>query len=409
MLASNTSKKISSNRDYVHLVFNPFFSYVILMLFGIASTTYIFGNAAVMWALNFAGLCVLFYKSFFHPRLNVFVLSFFYLFLAVITIWVNADTAEYSFKGVGININTVAVPLFWLLLSYESRIKRWNEDFLELWLKFISFLGLATLLYALFSNAHDIVRILRGSSAYIIKNYAFFYNKNAYGIFIALSFIADLYLYLKTNSKKHIVLLIIKFIGVLFSFCRAALMLIVLVFGINSMLNAKKRHLMLFSMLFVLIVLAVAFASFNTDVLNFIATKVLRLDLGSAGRISIFTNALIRFGESVTYYIFGVGYFTIVSLNMDIDNAYLYLLFSGGILKILVYLCAYFFSLKHILRLRKKNILVGNLCLSIAIAYLPFAFVESVVFFELGLANFLFCVWLFIIPLSYCYNYCEHG
>lgn len=372
------------------------------MLLALAAKVYVYNDIALVWALNFIFLCVCFRQAFLKPNKTIFIMSCLYILCAICTMALNTDSIDGDIKGLGTNINTLAIPIFWFICSWQGHLKGWNEKNIEKWCWFISSIGLLSVLYAWFVNISDVKMILNGVSVYTIKAYGFFPQKNIYGAFVALTIVADLFLYQKTGNWKNLFILGLKSIAVILSFSRAALLLLFLFYISDTLLNLINKKTLKWNLLLCLgglftLCLFLTYPSIS----NFIMRAIFRIEVGDAGRISILENSLSKFGSSLWHILFGVGYFNITALDMDLDNTYFYLLFSGGIIKVGFFLIGYVFSLKKIWILRSENILLGNACLSLSVAYLSFAFFESVALFELGLLNFLFGMWLYIIPYGY--------
>lgn len=384
---------------------NSFRSYFLLMLIALAIKTYFLNFIAVVWIINFLGLYICFGNSFIHPSKKIISMGLFYICCGIATVAVNADSIDWGLKAVGININILVVPLFWLICAQENTIKRWNTQNLQKFLLFISSLGLISILYAWFVDTSTLLAIMHGASAYSVKSYGFFPHKNIYGAFVALTTVADLLLYGKTGHWKYLILIGIKMLAVIFSFSRAALLFLILTYIVFALLGLRNKNTLKLCVIFgcIGIMLGILMLGYEPSI-QFTRNQVLRMEIGDTGRLNAIESSLGKFGSSPWHILFGVGYFNLDFLNIDIDNTYLYLLFSGGIVKIIIYLIAYLIVLHQIWWLRRQNIVLGNMCLAVSIGYLAFSFFESVALFELGLLNFMFGLWIYLIPFGYNVN-----
>lgn len=381
---------------------NSVSNYLILMLLAIAVRTYFFETIAIVWIINFLGVCWFFRTTFLHPNKKILWACIVYVLCAVGTIAFNTESLGWGLKAVGTNLNTLAVVLFWLICgSRENEIWSTERNLNNLF-HFLSLLGFISVLYAWLVDFSSVFSIIRGASAYSIKSYGFFYGKNIYGAFVALTIGADLWLYQQNHSWKHLFIMLIKIIAIVLSFSRAALLLAGGICSLSCLLGIRRKNTLKLSILLAILGALGGWFILSSEMsVHFFIDKIFRIEVGDAGRAALRETALAQFGSSSWHFLFGVGYFNMDFLDMDIDNTYLYLLFSGGLLKLIIYFLAYVLSLHKILWLRKRNLVLGNICLAISISYLAFAYFESVSLFELGLLNFIFGVWLYLIPFGY--------
>lgn len=379
--------------------------YTVISLIGIALTTALKLNSAVFWLFNFFGLFIAFGKYMFSFHRTVLLCVVLYLLCCVLTLVVNMPYISASIKAIGTNVNIIAAPaLFFVICSLSSKKCIDNHELLKT-LSGASFLGLLTLIYAIAFGYSDLVRVTNGMNVYAADAEGFFYNKNAYGGFVALTFCADLYLFYVSQGKekrKMAVLLIIKLAAVTFSFSRAALLQAGLTTIVFVWLNRKHKGYEILLAAFAAMLMILVYLG-NDGIRTFINNNILRIHIGEAGRSAIRARTWNAVQEVpfVRFLLFGVGYFGIVGLGLDLDNTYLYLLYSGGLLKIMFFAGLAIFSILKITALRKKNRLLGNLCLAVAVSYYPYAFFESVTYLELGILNFMLTLFMFIIPAGY--------
>lgn len=381
---------------------SPFAIYLATMLSAIFIRTYFFETISVVWIINFIGLGWFFRNNLLHPTKNILWICTLYIFSAIGTLAVNTELLEWGPKAVGTNLNTLAVCMFWVICNSQIKMQFWTISTIEAFCKFLSVLGLITILYAWVADSASVLSIMRGASAYSIKTYGFFYSKNIYGAFVALTIIADLLLYQEKGRFKYLFFSGVKIVAVVLSFSRAALLLGISIYAFTALLSLRQKNILKLVIIFAFLGLCVGlFILSHESAMQFMINQVFRVEVGDAGRTFLRQMALDKFGSSLWHILFGVGYFGIDFLDIDIDNTYFYLLFSGGILKVFIYVVAYIISIKRILQLRRHNMILGNLCLSVSVSYLLFAYFESVALFELGLLNFLFGIWMYIIPFGW--------
>ena len=378
--------------------------YIAIMVLGIALTSATESTTTMFWSINDIGLVLCLGPYACKGSVKALTFCFIYIALWIIGLFINENLITNNIKAVGININIIVFSIYILTLSFLFREKIFDEKSVLRILKCISYWGTITFVCAWILGFQDIMQIMFGSmGVYKAHIYGFFNGKNSYGIFLSLSFCADLYLY-KINNKSWTtkLTLILKFFAIVFSFSRAALLQVVIVIFFFLWFERKrsiKEWSILSCICFVVLFYILQNGNFSEVVLN----DVFRLDVGDAGRTAARDFALSKI-NGIFEYIFGVGYVGVVYYDIDIDNAWLSIFFTGGLIKLVIYLglILYFFIVTH--RLTKMNKTLGNICLSVGISYLVYGFFESIVLFQSGLINFIFIIFMYFIPCGYC-NY----
>lgn len=374
--------------------------YLLLQVFAIIVRTYITHTSTIVWAINVVGLFLLFGKYLLRVPYNVFFISVIYVLCGVLTIVFNVTYLGDNLKGIGTNINLVVFPIYLVLLYYVMTNKTFDEDNARDVFRLLSMLGIVAIIFAWINGYRDIVRVFQGRLSPYRADTAicgFFYSKNIYGAFVSISIAADLYLYYYEYNKKSLLIMLFKALAVVFSFSRAALLqagVMLFLFFWNSRKRAFREWLILVLIAVVGIILVLKIPQIQKFVLN----SVIRPQVGDAGRFAQRRNALIAVSSNVLSFIFGVGYAGIASLHIDIDNTYLYLFFSGGIMKVLFYLWVMFMSYQGIKRLSRTNPIAANICRAVGLSYIVFAFFESVAIFELGILNYLYSLFILFVP-----------
>lgn len=152
---------------------------------------------------------------------------------------------------------------------------------------------------------------------------------------------------------------------------------------------------------------------YNYTAIGALADKFLfRLDVGTAGRIErwfglldiIFENPFLLLGVSSS------GFKEIVnSIGVtQIDNAYIEILLSYGIIGLLLYL---FIILKNV---HKTNMLINNKKLlkiiqSFTVSLLIYGLFESVILFEPGIIQWTISILLFAFPRAFYINCAQYS
>ena len=377
--------------------------YFVIMLVGVCLRTYVTHSVTIVWIVNIIGLAFLFFPYLSINRVSNSVCAFFYVAFGILTIVINLEYISGSLKSIGTNINIIVFPIMLVISdSYANNIGCLNDKVIKLF-KFLSILGSISVIFTWVTSFNDIMQVFHGTSAYKVEVAGFYYSKNIYGAFVSLTLASDLYLLAIDKDVKRLLILILKFVAVVLSFSRAALLqagVMLFIFFCTKKKKQIKDYVVQFIVIITVIILIVIIVT-NDDLVNFIKNGVFRFSSGDAGREMLRNQAIERVGSGTISAVFGVGFAGIEALDIDIDNTYLYLWFTGGIVKLIFFSWALVLGLRKVIRLKHKNENLYRICFSVGISYLFFAFFESVAVLELGILNFLFTIYMFMIPFSY--------
>ena len=375
--------------------------YFLVMLLTIGTYTFFIPSMAVVWGVNFIGLVLIFGHRLKELGVGWFRFAALYLFFSIWTLLINIDRFNGSVKSIGTNINMLVTPIYIILLFDYSDKKPFSDDEISNLFDFISMLGIFAVACAWITGYSDIIQVLSGRmNAYRAEASGLFYGKNIYGAFVTLSASVDLYQYDQTGKGKYLGLFALKFVAVQVSFSRAALLQAALFSFLFLWMN-RKRATLEWLLIFAGCVLLALVILINQQVLNKLIGTFIRFEAGDAGRAAERSRTLSIIGNSFWEVIFGVGFSGLDSLSLDIDNTYFYIYFTGGLIKCIFFICL-FIHLFHLLKqIRLYNESLAFFSLAIALSYLVYAFFESISVFELGLLNYMFTFFMFLIPSGY--------
>ena len=237
----------------------------------------------------------------------------------------------------------------------------------------------------------EIIPKLNRLSAYSLATHSFFDNKNTFGTFLGITVVCGFYLFSIDRKKIYLVSSLFQLAMCIFSFCRSAL-LFLLVYFILQYKNFKK---IAFIILLASIICLILHSS--TNISQFIIEKVLRLEYTDTGRRVIWHNVWISSNFHGFDYLIGIGPSEMEWSSVSyVHNIYLESLVTGGFAKIFYYAFLLSYSLYNITKIQDMNLRV--FCSGVMGGYLVYGMVESVLLFELGLIPFLFAFITFFIP-----------
>lgn len=375
--------------------------YIFVMLLAVAISTFLNVGSYIFWIINAVAYFWLFSKYYIVQRVQMWWCFFTYLAFGILTILLNTIYVTSDLKSIGMQVNLVFTPLFLMLFDKVNHEKPFVQMDVKKLFHFLSVLGTFSAVIAVVTGLSDLVAVFSGRlGAYSANAAGFFYSKNIYGAFVGLTLCADVYLYQESKSIKRAIICAFKYFCVIISFSRAALLQVsvaIFLFFWFSRKRSKREWVIL--ILAVLVTVVVIYRS--PDLQRILFDQVLRLDTGDAGRARLRQNALEVVDLGTFKSFLGIGYAGINFFNVDIDNTYYYTFFAGGIVKIVFFLCVSIISLISILKLRKNDRSISDICLAVWCSYFIFAYYESVAILEIGLLNFCYMIYMFLIPMGY--------
>lgn len=375
--------------------------YIFVMLLAVAISTFLNVGSYIFWIINAVAYFWLFSKYYIVQRVQMWWCFFTYLAFGILTILLNTIYVTSDLKSIGMQVNLVFTPLFLMLFDKVNHEKPFVQMDVKKLFHFLSVLGTFSAVIAVVTGLSDLVAVFSGRlGAYSANAAGFFYSKNIYGAFVGLTLCADVYLYQESKSIKRAIICAFKYFCVIISFSRAALLQVsvaIFLFFWFSRKRSKREWVIL--ILAVLVTVVVIYRS--PDLQRILFDQVLRLDTGDAGRARLRQNALEVVDLGTFKSFLGIGYAGINFFNVDIDNTYYYTFFAGGIVKIVFFLCVSIISFISILKLRKNDRSISDICLAVWCSYFIFAYYESVAILEIGLLNFCYMIYMFLIPMGY--------
>lgn len=372
--------------------------YLIAMWLGVLSVEPLHASSTLFWTVNLVCFILLILRQIMYLKLQFFALIL--GCAGVISFFLSIEYLSIDVKSIGTNVGIGTIPMYYVLFSNMEQSKPLSEAIIDKNLKVLSRLGTITFLQAWILDFSDIYQATFGNlDAYEAELSGIFYTKNIYGAFIALSMCADLYLYKKSKNYQYIWIIqcMLKVLAIVLSYSRAAMLQASVAIVLFYLLQ-KRYTLMEIWVAVTAGITAFLITYLNPDVIVFIQEKILRIDTGDAGRGQARQEAIERIPDTIMTKLFGVGYSGVVAFDIDIDNSFYYLYFTGGWVKVILYLILIGWFLYKCMLLRNKNAILGNICLAVGISYLAFGWFESIPLFELGLLNYVFMWFMYFIP-----------
>ena len=288
-----------------------------------------------------------------------------------------------------------------------SGIKIKECDFTKFFECFFYFV-LLSCLYNFLINYKVIFNIANLKDKYIHIS-SFFPHRNAFGQFVFLGIVSNIYLIIKKPNKKLYIALAFMFLNLVLSFSRTSLFTTIIFCLLFILFNMKnKQQLLKIIILSTFIVMIVLFVILlNGKILDFFDKYVFRISDGLTGRNKIWNVALELLGDGKIFTGYGLGASTALLKRFNLSNShnsYIEAFITGGLSLFLLYAMCYMFIFKSINMIKNRSI--KNLYKSFYIAFLIYCFFEKVLIFSTGYAAVFFTIFFVVIPILISQN-CE--
>ena len=394
-------------------------AYIVIMIFGMLISNYfiVLNKTTTFWLVNVVGF-VIFLGGYFviQKSINVkaLLLAIAFLLLSSLTLLFHSDHLFDDAKSIGLNINILVVAFSLTIFCNNPSKKELSDYDLIIINRLILLIGFASTVYLFLFSTFSFSSIFNAGNIYTVALRSFFDNKNTFGIYSLFSIISGIYLIFKDKYKKITLLLLLsQLFSLIISFSRSALLLLfvflfvfmILALRTKNVFNIKEKNIFKFSVFVLLSITAfiLLFYVFNYRFRDFVLRAIIRSDFGDAGRTNYWQRGveLIDFNNLFDV-IFGIGWSELNASGYSyLHNIYVEIFVVGGLAKIVFYLFIVVYGF-HLFFIKRYNKSLAELFgLSILLSYLLYGFLESQIIFELGIAPFLFVLYIFVIPQNY--------
>ena len=253
-------------------------------------------------------------------------------------------------------------------------------------------------------NFRGILNIRYIASPYEVRFSSFFLNRNSFGQFLLFGMMANSLLWMKVPSaRRWLVATYVLFAVNLFAtLSRTAMLSCLVFFSVFSFGKSRKKAIYLFVVLMasVTLILLVEITQFRSE---FIRNIVLRLDVGTTGRTSIWREGLEILSK--TSWVFGTGYLLgrqfLVS-GTQFHSFLIEALVGGGLVELIILFTFLMLLIMGVLRNLKGFDRDAYVFYSAAYAaFLCYSVFESPSFFSMGFVDTVFTVFFVTVPLVY--------
>lgn len=342
----------------------------------------------------------------FHKKINIkiAIISCIYITFLITSLFI-AKSID-SFMSFAFNINILISGLsFFLIYGFIDDIILQFSNFYKLIINIV-IIGICFCVFNLVANIHIIMNLNNITSGYEINMISFFPGRNQFAVFLFFEIIFISFLICKFKKYNYLLILGLFLFNLFCTFTRASILstLIFLIYIIITTCNRKQKlYLLIFSGILIL------FFIYNSEVVNYIIKYIIRPDTGSAGRTIRWGVLLNYVFNNIEILILGaspIGMKSILEILINsgqIDNAYLEVLATGGIPKLLFYIYFIVDSFKTTIKIKRIDKIAGNIFQGATISFTVYSFFESVILLESGILPWLATIVIIILPKWY-YN-----
>lgn len=239
--------------------------------------------------------------------------------------------------------------------------------------------------FNLIKNPSAIFGALSNSNVYSNMMSSFFDNKQTFGMFLFMAFIVSIWGFVLENKKRYICAAIIFFVNLFLCLSRTALFAC-LGFVFIIMISIRKSNRKLFGILILSIVLVLFLIQFNPTLHQFIENVVLDTNATMEARTNIWEDAFKAVYGVKAIWGYGEGNasaaIATVSHSANAHNGVVYVLLTGGIVKLCLYSMVVIKVLFSIRNIKKYNPTVASMFFAALVSVIIYSMGEALVLLD---------------------------
>ena len=389
---------------FVGVKISPLFGSVLIMLIPVIvkSTLVPSANFTVLMAGAFLIQIYFYYVAYIagnpiqiSPPMVILLLN------ACISIFVNV----LSGRGVNENdiINTLVKTVNIVFFVDAVAGKTIEREQLERYAKLIMGLSIAACFYNLFINMNSLGTALTNyGSPYGVNLKSFFINRNQFGMALVIWFIMTDLAYVGKKSLAKTLVHLLQVVNIILTLSRGAIAAVVVYWLARQLIFYTGEKTVRYVATFLGVIILAALAIYTPQLNIILKNKILRVNVGDAGRADVWLTGLQVF---LINPLNGVGTYTGLDIALaqgfefgQFHNFFIDTLVGGGIIELCV-------VLSIIQKVYKKCVvkLMGTDYLAIyrsaMIALVCTGLIESVSFFSMGYVDTMFTIHYITLPV----------
>ncbi len=333
-----------------------------------------------------ATMLFVFFRSGCKIRLYIVFPSFIYVIGQIIAIWLcpRDVVAGTNISGI-INI-VVIVAMTYLFLSAPYEVSKFDIGDVTFFLDSLILLSLYAVIYNAITNPDSIVNFMSNKNVYQNMMYSFFDNKQTFGMFLFIAFIASVLQYVIKGQSRYLFAMLIFFLNLFICLSRTALFACLAFLILVPLLMFRVKPKLSYT-LFSSIAIAVLVVLMVPDLREFLFDVVLDTDDTMETRGEIWSDALSALHGK--FLIFGYGEGNVANLLRSENAASKYshngivqVLLTGGIVKICLYMLVLIKGVSASINVAKHNKSLGLAFICAIATIFVYSMGESIVFLD---------------------------
>lgn len=236
-----------------------------------------------------------------------------------------------------------------------------------------------------FKNPSSVLGTLSNANVYSNMMSSFFDNKQTFGMFLFMAFVVSVWGYILENKKCYICTAMIFFVNLFLCLSRTALFAC-LGFIFMIVILIRKFNQKLCRILVSLIVLTIILVQLNPTLHHFITNVVLDTSATMNARTNIWEDAFYALNNIKFFWGYGEGNasaaIATVSHSANAHNGIVYVLLTGGIIKLTLYIVVILRSLFSIKKIKKYNPALSAMFFSALASVMIYSMGEALVLLD---------------------------
>lgn len=231
---------------------------------------------------------------------------------------------------------------------------------------------------------------------------SFFDNKNTFGFYLLMGSLATMFLYSRTKEKRWFFTSLLFIVNELMAMCRTAMLLSLVVLLMSIIVGGRKTGRR------ILVAICLVVAGFivikNVPFLDRYFFGSVLGDTDSLEVRETFVENMLPLARGKQLWIgYGGDLSRTLALsytgNIYFHNTYLYLLISGGLFQVVLFLSCIITAIKSSVVSYRKDMGIGAMCLISIVIYLVYAYIESVPLFNTKVVSMISTIFAVSMPL----------
>lgn len=297
----------------------------------------------------------------------------------------------------------IILGMCYFFISIPNILKKYSIDDIICFFNYFIILMIYAVLFNLITNPSSVLKVFSVSNAYENMMTSFFDNKQTFGMFLFMGILISVWQYCIINKQKYILSTFFFIINLFICLSRTALFScfsFLLVFGILSLKVAPSISRKLIIGCLVLIFMI----HFIQPINDFVFNVLIKTEDTMNARTNIWNDAFKLLNGSRLLIGYGEGNVATVlssinSTGTNSHNGIIYVLLTGGIIKLIIYFIINIYSLYNIISIYRYD---KNMCIieiSVYVGITCFSMGEALVLLDSSAPSIIASILVIAFPI----------